>query len=621
MSCYSRFKFVFLIGVIFHSISALSQNMNSEVILKHTKCKVESNRLIIENHLKIAINNRKGEDNIRFVIPYNDKKAIKNLSGYITDFSGNTVRKLSKKEIKDVSDISDISLFEDDYKKVFTLKHNQYPYIIHLNYTQIFHEYLNIIHWTPVHKNKYPTRKGILEIESPSNIKLQIKEINISEKPKITEVENLKHYKWEINNIREIKKENYSPPARAVIPKIIVKPEEFTYEIYGKQDSWKNFGQWVYEITSGQIDLPASEKYTLDTLLKNCKNDKEKVNRIYYYLQDNTRYVSVQLGIGGFRPFPATYVAEKKYGDCKALSNYMMAMLQYAGIPSHYITIFHDVDIPLVHSDFPYQQFNHVIVMAPIDNDTIWLECTSDDAPAGYVGENIQNRSALLVANQNSQLVKTPALTNNDVLSVRNFHFELGTQGMDDVQLNYNKKGPEFELFSSISENTDSKTQKEIIEQMHYFFPDKEIIDFSFHRESRDSSSIEISIKMKTSSLVKKYGNDFVCQIIDANIPDLEKPSKRKLPVWINYPTHTIDTFTYLIPNNLQIRSIPKSISISSKYGSYQKECRKKEDKVIFHRTFLLNAGKYSIEEYPDFYAFIQKIKESERGNLITLTQ
>jgi hypothetical protein len=546
MTSFSRFKIVLIISVVLKAVPAASQNINSEIILKHTKCTVESNRLLIENHLEIAIYNRKGEDNIRFVIPYNDKRSIKSLSGFITDFSGKTVRKLSKKEIKDVSDISDISLYEDDFKKVFTLKHNQYPYTIHLNYSQILHEYLSIIYWTPVHKSKYPTKKGILEVVSPSSRNLQIKEINISEKPQITEAENIKHYKWEINNIKAIKKESYSPPAREVFPKIIVKPDEFNYEIQGKQDSWKNFGQWVHELTSGRTDLPSSEKYTIDTLLKGCKTDKEKVNRLYYYLQDNTRYVSVQLGIGGFRPFPATYVAEKKYGDCKALSNYMTAMLKYAGISSHYTTIFHDTDIPQDYSDFPSQQFNHVIVMAPIENDTVWLECTSDNGPAGYVGENIQNRMALVVTDQNSQLVKTPALTNNDVLSVRNFYFELGTEGMDNAIINYKKRGPDFEWFSSISENVDSKTQKEILEKMHYFFPDMEIFDYSFNRESRDSSSIGISIKMKTNRQIKKYGNDFVCHIIDMPIPEFEKPSKRKLPVWINYPTYTIDTFTYI---------------------------------------------------------------------------
>jgi hypothetical protein len=621
MRHYARFKLVILTSIVFKFIPAFSQEIDSEVILKHTVCKIENNKLIIENQLKIAIYNRKGEDNIHFAIPYNDKRTIKNLSGHITDLSGKTVRKLSKKQIKDVSDISEFSLYEDDYKKTFTLKHNQYPYTIHLNYTRILDEYMHIIRWTPFHKSKYPTRKGILEIILPSNKKIQIKEINISQKPKISENENTKHYLWEINNTKEFKKENFSPPAYAIIPKIIIKPEEFTYEIHGKQDSWRNFGQWVYDLTSGQNDLPKSEKIIIDTLLKDCRNNKEKVNRLYNYLQDNTRYISVQLGIGGFKPFPASYVAEKKYGDCKALSNYMMSMLQYAGIKSHYITIYHDDNIPELSIDFPSQQFNHVVVLVPFENDSTWLECTSDNIPAGYVGKNIHNRSALLIEKDKSQLVKTPALSNHDVLTVRKFYFKLYTENKDEVRIEYKKRGPGFEYFSSISKDTDIKTQKEILERMHYFFPDKEIIDFLFQRESLDSASIELFIDMKINSQIKKYGNDFVCPVIGMPVPDFELPSKRKLPVWINSPKHIVDTFLYQPPSTLQTSTIPKNDSISSKYGVYTVECKKDSDKVVFVRTFQLNSGKYSIEEYPGFYAFIQSIKKLERKNIITLVQ
>jgi hypothetical protein len=50
------------------------------------------------------------------------------------------------------------------------------------------------------------------------------------------------------------------------------------------------------------------------------KSDKKKAEFLYNHMQKHMRYVCVQLGIGGFKPFPATFVDQQKYGDCKALS-------------------------------------------------------------------------------------------------------------------------------------------------------------------------------------------------------------------------------------------------------------------------------------------------------------
>src|SRR4030095_3800912 len=133
-----------------------------------------------------------------------------------------------------------------------------------------------------------------------------------------------------------------------------------------------------------------------NNLVKDAPSESEKIKRIYEYMQNNFRYVSIQLGIGGYRPFSATFTDQKKYGDCKGLSNYMKAALKSVGIKSHIAIINAQYNAEPVDPDFPANNFNHAILCVP-GKDTIWLECTSSSAEFGKLGTFTENRNALLV--------------------------------------------------------------------------------------------------------------------------------------------------------------------------------------------------------------------------------
>ena len=98
------------------------------------------------------------------------------------------------------------------------------------------------------------------------------------------------------------------------------------------------------------------------------------------------RYVSIQLGIGGFKPSAAKFVDEKKYGDCKALTNYMKNLLSVVGIASYPALINAGYNKYPADTRFPSDPFNHVILCVPMEKDTVWLECTSNNAKAGFFG-------------------------------------------------------------------------------------------------------------------------------------------------------------------------------------------------------------------------------------------
>ena len=157
-------------------------------------------------------------------------------------------------------------------------------------------------------------------------------------------------------------------------------------------------------------------------------------------MQENKRYVSVQLGIGGWQPFTAEYVEERGYGDCKALSNYMKAMLQEIGVESYPVIVYAGEHHPYeVEDDFVDPAFNHAILYVP--GEDMWLECTSQINPPGYLGEFTNDRKVLLITPQGGQLARTPKLSTAENNANEQLTVQLAADGSATLQYEALLKG------------------------------------------------------------------------------------------------------------------------------------------------------------------------------------
>ena len=99
------------------------------------------------------------------------------------------------------------------------------------------------------------------------------------------------------------------------------------------------------------------------------------------------------MDLGGLQPFDAKTVFETGCGDCKALSNYMFSLLKLIGVRSYPAIVSSGTYIEPIFLEFPnFQQFDHAILCVPHLKDTIWLECTNQKIPFGFLGDFTDDR-------------------------------------------------------------------------------------------------------------------------------------------------------------------------------------------------------------------------------------
>ena len=113
-----------------------------------------------------------------------------------------------------------------------------------------------------------------------------------------------KSYTWHVKNMKPVSAEQGAANSAYIYPSVKLAPNKFSYYGYkGDLSSWKNYGLWIKQLYAGLDQLPDDRKTFFNDLVKNATDDKEKIGLIYNYLQRNFRYVSIQLGIGGFKTF------------------------------------------------------------------------------------------------------------------------------------------------------------------------------------------------------------------------------------------------------------------------------------------------------------------------------
>ncbi len=591
-----------------------AQKYDAEVVKYTTTCEAEKDKLIQTDSVTIQINNRIGEKYTEISIPFSKTEKISDIDAWIENMDGITVRVLKKSDFSDKSAISDISLYEDNFIRCFQLKHNVYPYRIRYTYKTTYRNFIPIAWWTPIVYNAIPTRNAELKVVLPKGFQFSKYANNVSDlKADSTETNLI--LQWKSSYDKPLKPEIYSQP-EDFKPCVIITPLHFKYGIEGSAKDWESYGNWQYRLIQDLDILPEAEKNSISTLIKGITDKKELVKTLYHYMQDHTRYINVTIGIGGLKPYPASYVAQNKYGDCKALTNYMKAMLSFAGIESFYTTVYASEQPNELIKFNEGSQFNHVVLAVPLKNDTVWLENTVNTNPFGYMGTFTQNRDALLSNNGHSKLVRIPALKPKDDLVSYHLSFELNLIENTKLNLNISFKGKDFETFDQLHSDYNDDEKDKIIRN-YMPFDDYEVINWNLKRKDRDTASIELSATLNLNKFLKPLGNEFYFSIYPSKIPAFVLPANRTLPVVLPFPICNSDTLIYALPTGYELKNKPESISIKNQFGTYNLASTVIDGKITIFKRFELFSGSYSIGQYPEFYSFIQSVKDLDRKKII----
>ena len=586
-----------------------------EVIRYISRFEIRNNKFSKTDTVELKIENRAGEIYTNISLPYSRNERISDIDGWIKDPNGAKIRRLNRNELKDRSERSAFSFYDDNFVKSFQLKHNQYPYIICYSYTITLDQFVALPEWSPVIHPRISTNYAMLTVSLPKNFRYKsyLKEVILIDS------DTLRNSVTTIYSAKYTKIDPYEPfaePFTDLKPKLVIVPEYFLFGIEGKTSDWKSFGNWFVNLNKGLNDLPESEKNNISKLLAGMNDKAEIIKTLYHYMQDHTRYINVSIGIGGLKSYPASYVSQNKYGDCKALTNYMKALLEFAGIKSNFVLINRGYQPEMILKDLPFPQFNHVILAVPGKHDTIWIENTENSEAFGYISSSIQNRTALFIEENNSRLISMPRMQRMDAAMIRKVNVLFNEQGNAEAKISFVFKGYNYEIFNELLSDFNKNEQDKFIKE-YIPFNNYDLLSWKLIKMNRDTAQIDLALTLGLPGILKKLGNEYYFNTFQIKTGLFTPPSERELPLQFAAPVFNTDSLIYAIPLGLEVKSLPEDQRISTQFGNYESHIKCDSKNILVEKKLEIYPNTYSLEQYRDFYEFYRKVKDAEKKIII----
>ncbi len=566
----------------------------------------------------VTILNEAGEDYGYFVEFYDKKSRVAHVSGAVYDQNGNRLEKISGSDLEDYSAVSSGTLYQDDRMKVYATDIKKYPYTVVYEYDMEYDGMVYYPAWKPQPAYRFGVEKASFTLVAAEDQNPRYKCGNIGE-PEISNDNGKKIYKWEVTNLKPLKKEPLSVPISDRAPVVYLAPGKFTYQkTEGDMSTWEDIGKWINSLNHERQDLPEETIKEVRELVSGMKTDEEKVKAIYKYMQENTRYVSVQLGIGGFQPYPATFVAEKGYGDCKALSNYTLALLDVAGVKAHYTLVKAGSNAGSIHTDFPSNQFNHVILCVPNESDTIWLECTSQQQPFNFLGSFTCDRDVLLVTEDGGVITRTPAYACEENIQYRRAEVVLDASGNATATIFTRYGGLQYENAEDALLLKGEDLKKRYYNALD--IPDLVIQNIRLE-EVLDNGLPEIheTLQVKLNKYMTKGGKRVFLPVNLMNktshIP--RQLDERETDMVLTFPFTDADTVVYTIPDNLMVEYAPSPVVLKTEFGSYESVVKVDGQRITYIRRISMKKGRFPKEMFDEFATLRKKIVKADKRRVL----
>jgi hypothetical protein len=586
-------------------------------------------------HKVVTVLDEAGSDDYgQLMVGYDALRRISYLRGAVYDAQGRLLHQLRPAEVHDQGlGSAEGSLMTDVRIRYADLRQPATPYTVEFDYEMVSENTLFYPDWQPQSAENVALEGATLQVTTPTALPLryqeQLRPAGAASAPVVAGTQTT--YRWQLPAAPAVEEEPLSPSLEELLPAVHLAPTTFEVQGYaGTMDSWQNMGLWSYKLGEGRDVLPPALTAKMAQLLVTSPDPRERARKVYEFLQSSTRYVSIQLGLGGWQTAPASSVVAGGYGDCKALSNYTRALLKAAGLPAYVALVQAGPGEPDVRASFPSRQFNHVILCMPLAGhgttpaDTVWLECTSQTEAFGYMGTFTGNRHALLLTPEGGRLVATPRYGAQANSQLRRTDLWLDATGGAKATVRTRRLGLAQDTYAQLLQTADAEEQKKYVSNRlrlsHFTLTSLRLAA----APTKTLPGVVETMGLELASVGTAAGRRILLapNLLGRLSPLPAQVGPRQMPLALPTPSLYQDTVRLHVPTGFRVENLPQPTQLTTAYGIYSSSCTALPDGTLQYVRQLETrrpAGSTTLPaaRYPDYQDFRRKVSQADNAQVV----
>jgi hypothetical protein len=483
-------------------------------------------------------------------------------------------------------------------------------------------------------QNLIPTRRARFSLQLPPGWEFTNYWANSPKKEPLSPTNNL--YTWEIENIPAVEIEPDMPPFHAVESRMDIKYFPRDPNLRAKSSgSWKDIGVWYAGLTNAsRVPSPELQRKVTE-LTAGISDPFQQMQALASYVQQQIRYVAIEVGIGGLQPHPAAEVFKHQYGDCKDKATLMSTMLKQIGIDSYYVMI--DTDRGIVNPEFPSLRGNHMVMAIRLPDSVpgnklygtfndpqlgrlLFFDPTNPYVPLGYLPSYLQENYGLLMTPDGGQLVLLPLLppATNRLLRTATLSLSpAGTLGGEVQEVRWG--GPAVQTREEFLSSSPADRSKVVEKFLGTFLNNFTLSGATVGNLEKYSDNLTLDYHFVVEGYAKSAGNLLILRprVVGDKGSSILAGKSRKYPIEFDGTSLQSDVFDITLPAGYVVDELPAPVEAHCDYATYKSDVQVEDNVLHYKRTYEIKGVVVPTDKLPEVRDFFHQVASAEKSSAV----